>query len=386
LLKDVQLQRFHEENGHLSEFAGFNLPIWYKGIIPESLAVRNAAGIFDVSHMGRAIIRGKDSEKLLDILTTNDVASLAKGGGQYSLMCNSDGGIKDDVLVFHLQENEHLIVYNAANRTKDYDWIVANARGLDANIQDVSDDVAMFAVQGPKAVRILQPLCTGRLDTIPRFGCSWAQIAGTKALVSRTGYTGEDGFELFVWDSTVGAAEKARRVWDRILQMGAPHGLEPCGLGARDLLRLEAGLCLYGTDMDEKTDPYEARLGFVVKLHKDFIGKKKLQEIKEKGNQKIRIGLVTTKRVIPRHGFKIIQATQDVGTVTSGSLSPILNTGIAMGYVVPKSASEGNVVGIEVRSRLENARIVRPPFYDPDQYGYSRKTQAASHDSSDRAR
>jgi aminomethyltransferase len=373
LLKDVQLQRFHEENGHLSEFAGFNLPIWFKGIIPESIAVRNAAGIFDVSHMGRAIIRGKDSGKLLDDLTTNDVASLTKGGGQYSLMCNPDGGIKDDVLVFRLQESEHLIVYNAANRTKDYGWMMANVRGLDVNIQDVSDDVAMFAVQGPKTVGILQPICSIKLDTIPRFGCSWAQIAGTKALISRTGYTGEDGFELFVWDSPVGETEKARTVWDRILQAGIPHGLEPCGLGARDLLRLEAGLCLYGTDMDEKTNPYEARLGFVVKLYKEFIGKKKLQEIKEKGTQRIRIGLVTEKRVIPRHGFKIIQAAKNVGTVTSGTLSPILNTGIAMGYVIPDSASVGNVVGIEVRSRIEAARVAKQPFYDPNKYGYSRK-------------
>jgi aminomethyltransferase len=373
LLKDVQLQRFHEENGHLSEFAGFNLPIWFKGIIPESMAVRNAAGIFDVSHMGRAIIRGKDSEKLLDNLTTNDVASLAEGGGQYSLMCNPEGGIKDDILVFRLQRDEHLIVYNAANRTKDYEWITAHAGGFDAEIQDVSDNLAMFAVQGPKAVSILQPLCSVKLDTIARFGCTWAQIAGTKVLISRTGYTGEDGFELSVWDSAAGEAEKARTVWNRILQAGAPHGLEPCGLGARDLLRLEAGLCLYGTDIDEKTDPFEARLGFVVKLHKKFIGKERLQEIKEEGNQRIRIGLVTTKRVIPRQGFKILHATRDVGMVTSGTLSPILNTGIAMGYVLTESASEGNVMGIEVRNRLEEARAVRPPFYDTNKYGYSRK-------------
>ena len=373
MLKDVQLQKFHEENGHLAEFAGFNLPLWFKGIIPESLAVRNAAGIFDVSHMGRALIRGKDSQKLLDTVTTNDVASLGNGQGQYSLMCNPEGGIKDDVLVFRLQEREHLIVYNAANRCKDYDWILASARGLNADIQDVSDDVAMFAVQGPKSISVMQELSSIQLDTISRFGCAWAEIAGTKALVSRTGYTGEDGFELFVWDSPVGGSEKGRMVWDRILQTGKPYGLEACGLGARDLLRLEAGLCLYGTDMDENTNPYEAKLGFVVRLHKEFIGKKRLQEIKEKGTPRTRIGLVTTRRVIPRHGFTITHQEKTVGSVTSGTLSPLLNRGIAMGYVSHEIASEGAVLGIEVRNRREEGKIVKPPFYDPSKYGYSRK-------------
>jgi aminomethyltransferase len=380
LPKDVQVQSFHEENGHLSEFAGFNLPLWFKGIILESMAVRNAAGIFDVSHMGRAIIRGNNSQKLLDNLSTNNVASLANGEGQYSLLCNPEGGIKDDVLVFRLQEGEHLIVYNAANRSKDYDWILSNARGLNVDIQDVSDDVAMFAVQGPKTIPIMQPLFSIQLDAMPRFGCSWAQIAGTRALVSRTGYTGEDGFELFVWDSPVAKPEKARMVWDRVLQAGEAYGLEPCGLGARDVLRLEAGLCLYGTDMDEKTNPYEAKLGFVVKLDKEFIGKKRLQEIKEKGPLRTRIGLVTTKRVIPRHGFNIIHSAKNVGTVTSGTLSPILNKGIAMGYVGPDVGREGIGIEIEVRGRLEEGKIVRPPFYDPSKYGYSRKRQVPSSD------
>lgn len=380
MLKDVQVQGFHEENGHLSEFAGFNLPLWFKGITLESMAVRNAAGIFDVSHMGRAIIRGKNSQELLDNLSTNNVASLVNGEGQYSLLCNPEGGIKDDVLVFRLQEGEYLIVYNAANRSKDYDWILNNARGLNVDIQDISDDVAMFAVQGPKTIPIIQPLFSIQLDTIPKFGCTWAQIAGTKALVSRTGYTGEDGFELYVWDSPVAKPEKARMVWDRVLQAGKPYGLEPCGLGARDVLRLEAGLCLCGTDIDEKTNPYEAKLGFVVKLDKEFIGRKRLQEIKEKGPLRTRIGLVTTKRVIPRHGFNIIHSAKNVGTVTSGTLSPILNKGIAMGYVRPEVGRESLDVEIEVRGRLEESKIVKPPFYDPSKYGYLRKRQVTSSD------
>jgi aminomethyltransferase len=373
LLKDVQLQSFHEQNGHLTEFAGFNLPLWFKGIIPESLAVRNAAGIFDVSHMGRTLVRGKDSQRLLDTVTTNDVASLGIGQGQYSLICNNEGGIKDDVLVFRLQEAEHLLVYNAANRTKDFDWVAAASKGLSIDIQDISDSVAMFAVQGPRSVSVLQRLSDIQLDKIPRFGCVSSEIAGARALVSRTGYTGEDGFELYVWDSPVGRAEKAHVVWNSVLQAGKPYGLEPCGLGARDLLRLEAGLCLYGTDMDETTNPFEAQLGFVVKLHKEFIGKKRLQEIKERGTAKARVGLVTNRRTVPRHGFKIISQEKTIGTVTSGTLSPLLNRGIAMGYIAREVAHEGAGIEVEVRGRLEEGRIVKPPFYDTSRFGYSRK-------------
>lgn len=373
MAKKVQLQAFHEQHGHLTEFAGFSLPLWFKGIILESLAVRNAVGVFDVSHMGRALVRGNDSQRLLDAVTTNDVTSLGSGQGQYSLMCNVSGGIIDDLLVFHLPEDEHLIVYNAANRGKDYDWIVSNARGLSVEVKDVSDGVAMFAVQGPNAKPLLQQLNNIQLETLPRFNCATGEIAGTKVLVSRTGYTGEDGFEVFVWNSPLDNPGLAIRVWDQLFKAGKSYGIEPCGLGARDLLRLEAGLCLYGTDIDEKTNPLEAKLGFVVKLHKEFIGRQRLQEIKEKGTQKTRVGLLTTKRVIPRHGFNIIQDGQPVGVVTSGTLSPLLNTGIAMGYIKTGLAREGGTIQIEIRERLEEAKIVKPPFYDTNRYGYSRK-------------
>lgn len=372
MLRVVQLQDFHEKNGHLTEFAGFNLPLWFKGIIPESLAVRNAAGIFDVSHMGRAVIEGKDARKLLETITTNEVSTLGDGQGQYSLMCNFEGGIRDDVLVFRLKEDEYFIVYNAGNRSRDYDWIVANSAGLKVESRDVSDDVAMFAVQGPKAVQIVQKLTGAQLDKIARFGCEWTEIAGARTLVSRTGYTGEDGLEVYVWNSPIGKSQNARLVWEKIMETGRQHGLEPCGLGARDLLRLEAGLCLYGTDMDENTNPYEARLGFVVRLQKEFIGKKKLQEIKEKGTQKTRVGIVTARRVIPRHDFSIIQNDRNIGMITSGTLSPILNTGIAMGYVTTEFAKEGNVVKVQIRDRQEEGKIVKTPFYDTSKYGYAR--------------
>jgi aminomethyltransferase len=374
LHKIVQLQNFHAKNGHLTEFAGFLLPIWFKGIIPESLAVRNAAGIFDVSHMGRAIIAGKKSQQLLDRVTTNDVAALEYGQGQYSLICNQEGGIKDDVLVFHLQREEYLLVYNADNRQRDYDWLIANSHGLEVEIDDVSDRVAMFAVQGPMARDVVQHLSTDNLLSIPRFGCSWTRLAGFKTLISRTGYTGEDGFEVLVWDSPLSEPANAEAVWNKLLETGKTSGLEPCGLGARDLLRLEAGLCLYGTDMDEDTNPYEARLGFVVKLHKGFIGRDKLREIKETESSRIRVGMIMERRVIPRHGFPIFHQERDVGAVTSGSFSPILNIGIAMGYVERDAAVDGAKLDIQVRDRREKAKVVKPPFYDPTRYGYLRKT------------
>lgn len=371
----MQIQAFHDNHGHLTEFAGFNLPLWFKGIIPESLAVRNAVGIFDVSHMGRALVRGRDSQRFLDHITTNDVASLNKGSGQYSLLCNSVGGIKDDVLVFNLQQDQYLIVYNAANRVGDYEWFGSTKGRFDAEVQDVSDDITMFAVQGPKAVPLITKLTDAPFGNLPRFACDWAEIAGSKVLISRTGYTGEDGFEVFVWNAPIGSAVNAQRVWDKILEAGRPIGLEPCGLGARDLLRLEAGLCLYGTDMDENTNPFEAKLGFVVKLNKDFIGRSSLQEVKEKGPQKLRVGVVTENRVIPRHGFSILLNEEEIGRVTSGTLSPILDKGIAMGYVTPQNASQSNAVKIKIRDRIEGAKFVKPPFYDTSKYGYSRRTQ-----------
>ena len=371
--KRVQLQEFHEKNGHLSEFAGFNLPLWFKGIIQESLAVRNDVGLFDVSQMGRALVRGRDSQSFLNSITTNDVASLHHGLGQYSLLCNPEGGIKDDVFVFDLQQDQYLVVYNAANRSKDYEWFIEKASG-DVDIQDVSDEVAMLSVQGPKARRLVMEFSGDQLGNLPRFGCAWTQLAGSKALVSRTGYTGEDGFEIFVWDSPIRNPWNAENVWRGFLDAGKPFGLEPCGLGARDLLRLEAGMCLYGTDIDEKTNPFEARLGFVVKLRKEFVGRSKLQEVKEEGPRRLRVGLVTKNRVIPRSGFTIMSEGEEKGVVTSGTLSPLLNTGIAMGYVEQQIAKEGTPVGIRIRERLEGAEVVNTPFYDTTKYGYSRRT------------
>jgi aminomethyltransferase len=372
LSRIVHLNEFHEKNGHVVDFAGFRLPLWFKGIISESLAVRNSVGIFDISHMGRMLVRGDNSGDFLNTVTTNDVKVLKVGDGQYSLICNEEGGIKDDLLVFHLSDCEYFVVYNAANRSKDYEWFSANAKSENVEIEDVSDQVAMFAIQGPRSVDVLQRASTASVAAIRRFCCAWTEIDGMKSLVSRTGYTGEDGFEIFVWGSPVTSPQKAVSVWNRLLDAGEPFGIEPCGLGARDLLRLEAGLCLYGTDMDESTNPYEAKLGFVVKFSKDFIGRNRLEEIKKKGTEKSRVGLVTVNRVIPRNGYHILGSGKTVGEVTSGSLSPIVDRGIAMGYVGTNALSADSFA-IVIRERAEAARLVKPPFYDPTRYGYTRK-------------
>ena len=324
--------------------------------------------------MGRAIIRGVDSLEFLQIVATNNVKALNLGEGHYSLICNEQGGIKDDVVIFHLKDHEYFIVYNAGNRSKDVGWFHEQAERFNVEIEDVSDQVAMFAIQGPDSVKVLERLSSERVGPLPRFGCKWNRVADVKTLISRTGYTGEDGFEIFVWDSPLDNPRPAQLVWEQILAAGRPECIEPCGLGARDVLRLEAGLCLYGADMDEKTNPYEARLGFAVKLEKDFIGRLSLREVKRLGPNRIRIGLVTDNRVIPRHDFEILQLSNRVGTITSGSLSPTLDKGIAMGYVNMKEVNDSLPFQIRIRGRVELAKLVKPPFYDTTRFGYARNT------------
>jgi len=371
----VQLQSFHDSNAHLTEFAGYDLPLWFTGIIPESLAVRNAVGIFDVSHMGRATITGEGSEQFLQYISSNDVSALTDGSGQYSLLCNLEGGIKDDILVFRLQKSQFLIVYNAANRSNDNHWFEEQSDRFNVKVEDISDDVALFALQGPKAAPLMSEVTRDpRLVDLPRFHCAWTKMDGFNVLLSRTGYTGEDGYEIFVWDSPIEDAKPAEIVWEKLLGAGKPWGLKPCGLGARDLLRLEAGLCLYGTDIDETTNPFEARLGFIINLNKEFIGRDRLQEIQREGVKKLRIGLVMQGRTIPRHGFELASEGEMVGEVTSGTLSPTMNRGIAMGYLEQTSAKEGTRVDVRVRERYEPATVTKMPFYDTTKYGYSRRS------------
>jgi len=372
----THLYQFHKQNAKIVEFAGFQMPIWYKGIIPEHMAVRTHVGIFDITHMGRVFITGARSEVFLNHVITNDVSVLTPLSAQYSVMCNENGGIKDDFVTSRLEQEKFLMVYNAANREKDYQWLVQNAKTFNVKVEDVSDNIAMFAVQGPNAQPALQKIADADLSKIERFKCGWTKLAGVDGFVSRTGYTGEDGFEVFVWNTPLSQPENAVKVWNAILKAGEEFGIEPCGLGARDTLRLEAGMCLYGNDIDETITPLEAGLGFVVKLKKDsFIGKDALTKQKTEGIRKKRIGLrMLEKGPNPRPKQEVWKDSQKIGYVTSGTFSPLLECGIAMAYVGIEHATEGETVMVKVREdKLLKAEIVKFPLYDPTKYGYARQ-------------
>jgi len=345
-------------------FAGFEMPLWYKGIIPEHLAVRNSVGIFDITHMGRAIITGPEAEKFLNYVSTNDVSKLTPLSAQYSTLCNEKGGIKDDFVVSRLEKDKFLMVYNASNRAKDYEWLTLHAKKFDVKVEDASDNIAMFAVQGPKAEETLQKISTEDLSQIGRFKCGWTKLADIQVFLSRTGYTGEDGFEIFVWNSPISNPEKAVKVWNSILEAGREFGIQPCGLGARDTLRLEAGMCLYGNDINEDTTPLEARISFVVKFDKDeFIGKEALLKQKEEGLKRRRIGIKMLERGIPRRGYGIYKNGEKIGEITSGTFSPFLENGIGMGYVKIEYDNEGEKVTVDIRGKQLKAEIIKLPFY-----------------------
>ena len=375
-LHRTQLYEIHRKTAKLTVFAGFEMPLWYKGIIPEHLAVRNNAGIFDISHMGRVIITGVDSEHFLNYVITNDVSTLSPNSARYSVMCNENGGIIDDFVVYRLETRKFLVVFNASNREKDYNWLIKNAKGFDVKIEEVSDDVAMFAVQGPKAEKILQQISTEDLSEIGRFKGGYSHLADVKVFLSRTGYTGEDGFEIFIWNASLKKPDNAVKLWQAILDAGKTFGIEPCGLGARDTLRLEAGMCLYGNDIDENISPLEARLGFVVKFQKgNFIGKDALLKQKKEGIKRKRVGIRLLEQGIPRQNFEIYNLKNEkIGHMTSGTFSPLLKYGIGMGYVQVPYAQEGNTVNVKIRNRLIRGKIVSFPFYDTEKYGYKRKT------------
>ena len=371
----TQLHSYHLKNGKVVDFAGFEMPIWYKGIVPETLAVRNQVGIFDVSHMGRAIAQGANAETFLNFITTNDVSALRPGQAHYTLLCNEKGGIKDDIIVLRVKPERFVVIFNAGNRKKDHDWLRTQAARSHADLSDVSDETALISLQGPKAQMTLGKLSKIEPSKVPRFGCVETEVNGISCLVSRTGYTGEDGFEILVWECPISNPGKAEHVWNSLIAGGKEFGIEPCGLGSRDALRLEAGMCLYGNDIDENISPYEARLGFTVKLTKsDFIGKQALEKQKAEGTKLLRIGLKAATQGIPRPGCEILKDASVIGKLTSGTYSPTLNLGIAMGYVPREHITEDQTLGIMIRGRRLDAVVTKFPFYPTDKYGWQRKT------------
>ncbi len=343
--------------GRMVEFANHYLPVQFKGIIPEHNRVRSTVGVFDVSHMGRVEVHGKDAIDFVDYLTTNDVKSLAEFQVQYSTMTVNDGGIVDDLLVYRLPEFVYLVI-NGARREADLEWIISNRRG-DVKIIDRTFEIAQLAIQGPKAEAVMQKICDRDLSQMGFYWAGYAKIAGVPMLISRTGYTGEDGFEIYFEN------EYADKIWDAIFQAGREFEIEPIGLGARDTLRLEMKYCLYGNDITLQTNPLEAGLGFVVKLNKTnkFIGQEALLKIKTEGVKRKLIGFEMMDNSIPRHDYNIFGDGKLIGKVTSGTLGPSVQKGIGMGYVMSEYSAVGQEIEIEIRNKRALATIVKTPFY-----------------------
>jgi aminomethyltransferase len=373
-INKTHLYEFHKANGHLEEYAGFEMPMWYDSIISEHLAVRNSVGIFDVTHMGRCLVDGRNAASFLDYCTTRDIASLSIAKGKYCLMCNEQGGIIDDLVIFRLDQNQFILIYNAVNRRKDFEWLNRQSSGFQVEIKDVSDNVAMFAVQGPRALSTLQPIIDVDLSGLRYFWGKWAVAGGQRVWVTRTSYTGEDGFELLLWNTPLSEPINAIRLWQKILDAGREFGIKPCGLGARDTLRQEAGLILYGNEINESITTFEAGLDFAVRLEKgDFFGKATLAENRGDKVKRIRVGLKTLNQRIPRSGNPIVCDEKEIGYVTSGTFSPLLKSGIGMGYVSSEHSQLGTKVGVRARQSMIPAEVVAMPFYDQTKYGRKRR-------------
>ncbi|APF19224.1 Aminomethyltransferase [Caldithrix abyssi DSM 13497] len=355
-LKKTALHDIHVKLGaRMVEFAGFHMPIQYHSIREEHIRVRKTVGVFDVSHMGEIIISGPKALEMVQKITINDAAKLEIGQVQYSAMCYPDGGIVDDLLVYRFADH-YMLVVNASNKDKDYQWILKNKID-DCQVIDQSDAFTQLAVQGKKAEETLQKLTDVNLAAIKFYWFVEGKLADVPMIISRTGYTGEPGFELYF------ANEYAEKVWNAVMEAGKEFDIEPIGLGARDSLRLEKKMCLYGNDIDETTNPIEAGLGWITKLDKgDFIGREALLKIKEEGPKRKLVAIVLEGQGFPRHGYKIFKDGNEIGHVTSGTVSPILNKGIAMGYVAKEFARVGTELEIEIRAKKVPAIIIKPPF------------------------
>ena len=341
----------------LVEFAGWEMPVQYRGVIEEHRAVRGAAGLFDVSHMGELRVAGAGAERFVQSLTPNDVSKLAPGRAHYSALLTAEGTFVDDILVYRVAGEEILIVVNAASVAADFAWASAQPRE-GCTLEDVSDRYALIAVQGPKAPAILQRLTPAPLAEIRYYRFAPGEVCGCAAVISRTGYTGEDGFELFL------APGDAATVWDALLDAGADDGLVPAGLGARDTLRLEAGMALYGHEIDRETTPWEAGLDWIVKLDKgEFVGRAALVAARERGPARRLVGFEVTGRGIARDGHRVTIGGRDVGRVTSGTFSPTFERALGMALVETASAVAGAAVEIDVRGRAVPARLATLPFY-----------------------
>ncbi len=358
-MKNTALTHIHEALGaKIVPFAGYNMPVQYEGINIEHEIVRNAVGVFDVSHMGEFLISGPNALSLIQKVCSNDAAKLFDGKAQYSCLPNAKGGIVDDLIIYRLNEEKYLLVVNASNIQKDWDWISAH-NDVDAEMRNLSEDFSLLAIQGPKASKAMQSLTSIDLENMKYYTFEVADFAGIEhVIISATGYTGSGGFEIYCKNSEV------EQVWNRVMEAGADYGIKPIGLAARDTLRLEMGFCLYGNDIDDTTSPIEAGLGWITKFTKEFTNSEALKKQKEHGTERKLIAFELDERGIPRQGYDIVDGNgHKIGIVTSGTMSPSLKKGIGLGYVPTVFTDIGSKMYIQVRKNAIPATVVKLPFY-----------------------
>lgn len=359
-MKKTRLNERHKElSAKMIDFFGWEMPVEFSGVIPEHMAVRNKVGLFDVSHMGEVTVKGNQALDCVQYLTPNDASRLKSGKAQYTALTTEKGTFVDDMLVYCLEEGtSYLMIPNASNQDKDFAWIRDHSKGFDVDVQNRSSDYTQLALQGPRALEVLNPLTDMELEEMKPFRFRFGKIQDEEVLVSRTGYTGEDGFEIYT------LSQKPQKIWDLILEKGKPQGVVPVGLGARDTLRLEACLMLYGNDIDESTSVLEARLGWLVKFKKgDFIGREALLKEKEEGVKRKIVGFELTGRGIARPHYPVYIGEKKVSEVTSGTYSPYLKKSIGLTYLPVDSTEEGTELEIGIRNKRVKAKVVPIPFY-----------------------
>ena len=358
-MKDTALKYIHESLGaKMLPFAGYNMPILYEGVNAEHETVRNAVGVFDVSHMGEFLLTGPNALALIQKVSSNDASVLTIGKAQYSCLPNNDGGIVDDLIIYKIKEEQYLLVVNASNIDKDWDWISSH-NDLGVEMRNLSDDYSLLAIQGPKAVEAMQPLSSIDLSAIPYYHFEVADFAGFEhVIISATGYTGSGGFEIYCKNSEV------ETIWNKVFEAGKTFGIKPIGLAARDTLRLEMGFCLYGNDINDTTSPLEAGLGWITKFTKDFVNSENLKKQKEAGVKRKLVAFEMMERSVPRHDYEIVDKDGTViGIVTSGTMSPSMNIGIGLGYVTTAYAAIDSHIFIRIRKNDVPAKVVKLPFY-----------------------
>jgi aminomethyltransferase len=358
-MKNTALSQLHESLGaKMVPFAGFNMPVQYEGVTVEHETVRNGVGVFDVSHMGEFLLTGPDALDLIQRVTTNDAATLTIGRAQYSCLPNGKGGIVDDLIVYRMKEEQYLLVVNASNIEKDWNWI-ASHNTKNVEMKNLSDGYSLLAIQGPKAVEAMQALTSVDLSAIKYYHFEVGPFAGIEhVIISATGYTGSGGFEIYCKN------EEVRQVWDKVFEAGAAFGIKPIGLAARDTLRLEMGFCLYGNDIDDTTSPIEAGLSWITKFTKDFTDAAVLKAQKENGVSRKLVGFEMIDRGIPRHDYLIVDAAgNEIGKVTSGTQGPSVKKAIGMGYVATEFAAVDSEIYISIRDKGVKAKVVKMPFY-----------------------